>query len=151
MSELMEHLTPSYEDYIESIYDQCQQHGGSCRNVDIADDLGFSKASIARATKNLREWGYIEQERYGMITLTNKGTEYGKRILERHHTLSSFLTDILGVEPSLADEEACKIEHTISQATMDKWTSWLETCKICERREVNFDVDMSEAPAPAGE
>ena len=146
MEEHVEHLTPSYEDYIESIYDQCQQHGGSCRSVDIAEDLGFSKASVARATKNLREWGYIEQERYGMITLTTLGEEYGKRILTRHKTLSSFLTDILGVEPSLADEEACKIEHTISQATMDKWTAWLKTCRICEHRDVNFSVDMSDAP-----
>lgn len=143
-----ERLTPSYEDYIEAIYDLCSKGGGSCRSVDIAEDLGFSKASVARATKNLREGGYINQERYGLVSLTPKGEEYGKRILARHRTLSSFLTDILGVDPELADEEACKIEHTISQDTMDRWTAWLDTCKVCERREVDFVVDLSGAPTP---
>lgn len=145
---LEDHLTPSYEDYIEAIYDLCKKGGGSCRSVDIADDLGFSKASVARATKNLREGGYIDQERYGLIRLTDKGDEYGKRILARHKTLRSFLTDILGVDMETADEEACKIEHTISQQTMDRWTAWLETCKVCDRRDADFSVDMSEAPVP---
>lgn len=140
-------LTPSYEDYIEAIYDLCKQGNGSCRSVDIAEDLGFSKASVARATKNLRENGYIDQERYGLIRLTEKGEEYGQRILARHKTLRSFLTDILGVDLETADEEACKLEHTISQDTMDRWTAWLNTCKICERRDVDFAIDMSEAPS----
>lgn len=144
-----EQLSPSYEDYIEAIYDLCKQGNGSCRSVDIAEDLGFSKASVARATKNLREAGYIDQEPYGLIRLTEKGEVYGKRILARHKTLSSFLVDILGVEPETADEEACKIEHTISQTTMDRWTAWLETCKICARRDADFVVDMSDAPKPA--
>ncbi len=140
-------LTPSYEDYIEAIYDLCKQGNGSCRSVDIAEDLGFSKASVARATKNLRESGYIDQERYGLIRLTEKGEEYGQRILARHKTLRSFLTDILGVDLETADEEACKLEHTISQDTMDRWTAWLNTCKICERRDVDFAIDMREAPS----
>ena len=75
-----EHLTPSYEDYIEAIYDLCKRGGGSCRSVDIAEDLGFSKASVARATKNLREGGYIDMERYGLIRLTEKGEEMGLSI-----------------------------------------------------------------------
>ncbi len=145
---LEDHLSPSYEDYIEAIYDLCKKGGGSCRSVDIADDLGFSKASVARATKNLREGGYIDQERYGLIRLTEKGDEYGKRILARHKTLRSFLTDILGVDIETADEEACKIEHTISQQTMDRWTAWLSTCKVCDRRDADFSVDMSDAPVP---
>ena len=148
---LGDHLSPSYEDYIEAIYDLCDKGGGSCRSVDIAEDLGFSKASVARATKNLRESGYIDMERYGLIHLTEKGEEYGKRILSRHKTLSSFLIDILGVNPEVADEEACKIEHTISQDTMDRWTAWLNTCKICERREVDFAIDMTDAPKAAEE
>lgn len=142
------HLTPAYEDYIEAIYDLCTKGGGSCRSVDIAEELGFSKASVARATKNLRESGYINQERYGLVQLTEKGEAYGKRILARHHTLCSFLTDILGVEPERADDEACRIEHTISQDTMNRWTAWLETCKVCERRDVDFIIDMDGAPQP---
>lgn len=142
-----EHLTPSYEDYIEAIYDLCKKSGGSCRSVDIAGNLGFSKASVARATKNLREGGYIDMERYGLIRLTEKGEEYGKRILARHKTLSSFLTDILGVDPKVADEEACKIEHTISEETMARWTAWLSACKVCSLREHDFNIDLNDAPS----
>ncbi len=119
-------LTSSYEDYIEAIYDLSLRSGGSVRSTDVANELGFSKASVARATKNLRESGYINQERYGEITLTKKGEEYGKRILRRHHILRSFLIEVLGVEKEKANEEACEMEHTISQDTMDKWAAWFE-------------------------
>ena len=117
-------LTSSYEDYIEAIYDLSLKGDGSVRSVDVASELGFSKASVARATKNLREAGYIEQERYGEIHLTEKGKEYGRRILDRHRVLRAFLIDILGVDKETADAEACEMEHTISQNTMDKWTAW---------------------------
>lgn len=119
-------LTSSYEDYIEAIYDLSLRSDGSVRSTDVANELGFSKASVARATKNLRESGYINQERYGEITLTKKGEEYGKRILHRHHILRSFLIEVLGVEKEKANEEACEMEHTISQDTMEKWTEWFE-------------------------
>lgn len=99
-------LTSSYEDYIEAIYDLSLKGNGSVRSVDVAAELGFSKASVARATKNLREAGYIEQERCGEITLTDKGEAYGKRVLERHQVLRAFLIDILGVDVETANEEA---------------------------------------------
>ena len=117
-------LSASYEDYIEAIYDLALKSGGSVRSVDVAAELGYSKASVARATKNLREQGFIEQEHYGQITLTDKGRAYGKRILQRHQVLRGFLIDILGVDKETANEEACEMEHTISQDTMDKWANW---------------------------
>ena len=119
-------LTQSYEDYIEAIYDLAERGNGSVRSVDVANELGFSKASVARATKNLREMGYINQERYGEITLTEKGEEYGKLVIERHRVLRAFLINVLGVDKELANEEACEMEHTISQDTMDKWIAWYE-------------------------
>ena len=117
-------LSQSFEDYIEAIYDLSLTSGGSVRSVDIANELGFSKASVTRATKSLREMGYIEQERYGEITLTPKGAAYGERVLNRHRVLRGFLIDILGVDQETANEEACELEHCISQDTMDKWTEW---------------------------
>lgn len=119
-------LSSSYEDYIETIYDLAQLNGGAVRSVDVANALGFSKASVARATKNLRELGYIEQERYGEITLTDMGREYGRHILTRHKVLRAFLIDALGVDEKKANEEACKMEHTISEETMSKWIAWYE-------------------------
>lgn len=119
-------LTPSYEDYIEAIYDLALHGDGSVRSTDVADALGFSKASVARATKNLREMGYIEQERYGKITLTPAGKEYGEHILMRHRVLRAFLIDALGVDEEAANREACMMEHAISEDTMDKWIAWYE-------------------------
>lgn len=119
-------LTPSYEDYIETIYELSLQGSGSVRSTDVAGALGFSKASVARATKNLREMGYIEQERYGEITLTTMGREYGEHILLRHRVLRAFLVDALGVDEERANEEACEMEHTISEDTMKKWIAWYE-------------------------
>ena len=107
---------------IENIEALCEQRKIS--PWQLASELGFSKASVARATKNLREGGYIEQERYGEITLTEKGRAYGERVLNRHRVLRGFLVDILGVDMEVANEEACMMEHTISQDTMDKWTEW---------------------------
>lgn len=125
-------LTPSYEDYIEAIYDLALKGNGSVRSVDVANELGFSKASVARATKNLREQGYIEQERYGEITLTPKGEKYGRRVLERHQVLRGFLIDILGVDKKTANDEACELEHCISQDTMDKWAAWYKSQRTPE-------------------
>lgn len=119
-------LTPSYEDYIEAIYDLAMRGSGSVRSTDVANELGFSKASVARATKNLREMGYINQEHYGEITLTEKGREYGEHILMRHRVLRAFLIDALGVDEKTANDEACEMEHTISEDTMAKWIAWYE-------------------------
>ena len=119
-------LTPSYEDYIEAIYDLALHGDGSVRSTDVADALGFSKASVARATKNLREMGYIEQERYGEITLTPAGKEYGEHILMRHRVLRAFLIDALGVDEEAANREACMMEHALSEDTMSRWLAYLE-------------------------
>ncbi len=123
---MAEQLTESYEDYIEAIYKLSETSGRGVRSVDVACELGFSKASVARAMKNLREAGYIDQQHYGDIMLTEKGKEIGKAVLTRHRTLTRFLAEILDVDPAVANEEACRIEHTVSQDTMDKWTAWLD-------------------------
>ena len=102
--------------------------------MDVAETLGFSKASVTRASKNLREGGYIEQERYGLISITPKGAEYGRLIHNRHRALKSFLEDLLEVDPVTANEEACMIEHCISQETTERWISWMETCRGCQHR-----------------
>ena len=70
--------------------------------------------------------GYIEQERYGEITLTPAGKEYGEHILMRHRVLRAFLIDALGVDEEAANREACMMEHAISEDTMDKWIAWYE-------------------------
>ena len=123
-------LSPALEDYIEAIFDLSKRGSGSVRNIDIAEELDVTKASVVRALKHLREEGFLEQEPYGDVYLTEKGKEYGQRMIARHWALRTFLTDVLGVEPNLANKEACEMEHTISQSTIEKWVAWLKSQNI---------------------
>lgn len=120
-------LTSANEDYLEAIVELEESQGKQeIRSVDIAALLDVSKASVNKALSTLRSDGYIEQERYGRITLTDAGRAYGKEVWERHQSLRNFLVNDLGVDFETADEEACLMEHAISQDTMKKWVDFLE-------------------------
>lgn len=126
------HLTPAHEDYIEAIVKLEESQGRSeIRSVDIATMLDVSKASVNKALQALREAGYVEQERYGRITLTEEGRAYGAEIWSRHQVLRSFLVDDLGVDPEVANDEACMMEHAVSKDTMDRWVAWLDRLHRC--------------------
>ncbi len=88
------------------------------RSVDIATELGFKKSSVSVAMKHLRENNYITVTDAGFIYLTDAGKEIANMIYERHNLLSSLLTKI-GVEPKIAVEDACKIEHVISKESFE--------------------------------
>ena len=103
------------EDYLESMLMMKEQHG-YIRSVDVADHLGVTKPSVTYATKRLRENGYITMDRDGLITLTPSGMDIASRMLDRHHTLTKFLME-LGVDAETAEEDACKMEHDISEQT----------------------------------
>ena len=123
------HLTEANEDQIEAIV---MLNGGTdapVRSVDLARHMGVSKPSINKAVSLLREAGLVTQEPYGDIYLTPEGLAYGKSVLQRHVTLISFLVDVLGVNPETAEDEACRIEHTISEDTFEKWCAFTEFYK----------------------
>ena len=105
------------EDYLESMLMMKEQRG-YIRSVDVAEHLGVTKPSVTYATKRLRENGYIEMDKDGLITLTDRGMAIAAKLLDRHHTLTNFLIT-LGVDPKTAEEDACKIEHDISQQTYE--------------------------------
>lgn len=120
-------LTPAHEDYIEAIVElEESQNHPEIRSVDIANLLGVSKASVNKAVQTLRDGEYIEQERYGRITLTDSGRAYGKEIWARHNMLRAFLMEDLGVDEETAEQEACEMEHTVSHETIDRWSQWLD-------------------------
>ena len=110
-------IQKSSEDYLEMIL-MLQEKKGFVRSVDIATELCVTKPSVSYATKRLRENGYIEMDRDGLITLTDRGMAIAAKMLDRHHTLTKFLV-ALGVDKKTAEEDACKIEHDISQKTFD--------------------------------
>jgi Mn-dependent DtxR family transcriptional regulator len=122
-------LSKAGEDYLEAIYRlsrEGDQDGASVRSVDVANQLGVSKASFSKTLSVLRNAGMIEQMRYGRVTLTMLGESYGKRVWRSHRILRTYLHDELGVEKDVADEEACLLEHYLSDDTMERWCDYLE-------------------------
>lgn len=107
----------SAENYIETIY-VLKGRLGEVRSIDIANELDFSKPSVSIAMKNLRENGYAEVDSAGYINLTPAGLEIAERMYERHTILTDFLVG-LGVDPEIAAEDACRIEHVISAESFD--------------------------------
>jgi len=120
-------LTPAHEDYLEAIYQLGDKGTASVRSVDLAAKLNVSKASVNKALTNLKKERLVDQPYYGDITLTEKGHLYASSIQERHHVLYQFLVDVLGVEPPVADEEACLIEHAISDDTLRRWVNHISS------------------------
>ena len=105
----------SAEDYLERIL-QLKEKNQTVISLDIANSMNYSKASVSRAMKNLRENGYILVDQNGAITLTDKGYDIASRIYERHKTIAKVLM-MLGVSEENAYKDACKIEHDISEET----------------------------------
>lgn len=103
------------EDYLESMLMMKEQHG-YIRSVDVADHLGVTKPSVTYATKQLKQNGFITMDRDGLITLTESGMEIADRIYTRHKTLTEFFIRI-GVDEKTAREDACKVEHDLSEKT----------------------------------
>ena len=105
----------SAEDYLEMIL-MLREEKGYARSIDIASSLGVTKPSVSFAMKKLRENGYILMDEDNYITLTEAGMEIAQRIYDRHKALTTFLIQI-GVDEKTARDDACKIEHDISDET----------------------------------
>ena len=105
------------EDYLEAMLMMQEKHG-YIRSIDVAEHLGVTKPSVSYATKRLRENGYITMDRDGLITLTPSGMEIASKMLDRHRTLTQFLIAI-GVDQKTAEQDACKVEHDLSQVTYE--------------------------------
>ena len=114
-------LTKSSEDYLEAIYELAGEKNTPVRSVDIAEKLGVSRPSVNNALNILKKEQMVVQEPYGAVSLTCQGALYGQSIYYRHKTLFDFLHHILGVDEEVAEEEACEIEHTISEDTVRRW------------------------------
>ncbi len=108
-------IRESAEDYLEAMLMMRERHG-YIRSVDVSDQLGVTKPSVSYAVKRLRENGYLLMDPDGRITLTEKGEEIAQRIYTRHRVLTEYLCEI-GVPEEIAREDACKIEHDISEET----------------------------------
>ena len=108
-------ILKSSEDYLEAMLVMKERHG-YIRSIDIAEELSVTKPSVSYATKRLRENGYITMDKDGLITLTEKGMAIADRIYDRHKTLTTFLVQ-MGVNAKTAAQDACKLEHDMSDET----------------------------------
>ncbi len=111
------HLQESGEMYLETIYILSQT--SSCvRSIDVADHMGYSKPSVSRAMGILKQAGYVTADKDGFLTLTESGLNLAHKIFERHMVLTRLLTS-MGVSEATAAEDACKIEHVISEESFE--------------------------------
>ena len=105
------------EDYLEAMLMMKEKHG-YIRSIDVAEKLNVTKPSVSYATKRLKESGHITMDKDGLITLTETGMAVASEMLKRHKALTKFLI-ILGVDEDTAQEDACKLEHDLSQQSFD--------------------------------
>lgn len=117
MSYIKHRADESQEDYLETIL-MLQRRLGQVRSIDIANEMNFSKPSVSVAMKNLREKAYITMSENGFITLTESGRRRAENVLERHTILSDWLISI-GVSRQTAMEDACKVEHDLSEESFE--------------------------------
>lgn len=110
-------LKESGQMYLETIY-VLSLKSSAVRSLDVAQHMGFSKPSVSRAVGILKKNGYLLTDKDGYLTLTPEGRKIGEKIYDRHTTLTSFLIK-LGVSEKTAAEDACKMEHDISDASFD--------------------------------
>ena len=120
-------IQESAENYLETIY-IINNRKGSCRSIDIANELGYSKPSLSIAMKNLRKNGYIDVMGDGNIILLEPGLEIANRLYKRHTMLTDFLVTI-GVSSDVAAEDACRIEHILSEESIGKISEHLSSIR----------------------
>lgn len=116
---VMQLVHESGETYLETIL-VLSKRLDIVRSIDLASELNYTKPSVCRAVKLLKERGYITVERGGALKLTEAGLAEADRIYERHQVITKFFSEVLGVTPETAEEDACRIEHIISDASFEK-------------------------------
>ncbi|HAM15021.1 MAG TPA: metal-dependent transcriptional regulator [Eggerthellaceae bacterium] len=128
----MDKVSMSHEDYLEAIIMLGGSPDAPIRSVDIAKKMDVSKASVNKAVGLLKSKGYVDQPYYGDVTLTDEGYSYGQAIYKRHRYLTAFLSKGLGIEQKTAEDEACLMEHAISDDSFEKWVAYIDSLGLVE-------------------
>lgn len=125
-------LSASLEDYLEAIFWIIQSKGAS-RAKDIADRLHVKASSVTGALQALKAKKYVNYTPYDIITLTSGGLEVAKKVVRRHQILKDFFVEVLAVDADIADEGACKLEHSIPRPIVEKLVEFMEFVEVCPR------------------
>ncbi|MBR6604177.1 MAG: metal-dependent transcriptional regulator [Clostridia bacterium] len=118
------HLQESGQMYLETIYVLLKK-SSAVRAIDIGEHMGYSKPSVSRAMGLLKNAGYISVDKDGLISLSDEGRQIAEKIYERHTIITKFFVS-LGVDEENASEDACKIEHDISDASFEAIKKYVE-------------------------
>jgi DtxR family Mn-dependent transcriptional regulator len=118
-------LSASLEDYLEAIFNLVNE-SKIARSKDIAKSLGVSRASVTGALRVLKEKGLANYKPYDYVTLTENGRATAAEIAKKHKILKSFFIDVLGIEPNIAQEAACKAEHALGPGIIAKLLCFIE-------------------------
>ena len=119
------------EEYLETILYLTNKNKGPAKTSQIAEELKLSPPSVTEMIRKLSESGFIEYTPYHGVTLTSKGCAEAIRIRRRHQLLETFLVDVLDLDPQSAHTEACEMEHSISESTLEKICTYLGHPEIC--------------------
>lgn len=122
---MADNLYESGEDYLETIL-RLQKRQGQVRSIDIANELDYSKPSISRAMKVLQEKGLVYMDEKKFIHLTDEGHEIAVKVYRRHLLIKEALETFLGLDAQLAERDACRIEHIISEEAVERIRELLE-------------------------
>ncbi len=125
-------LSASLEDYLEAIYHLVVKTR-IARSRDIAERLKVNRSSVTGALQSLADKGLVNYEPYEAITLTRKGKAVAKDVVRRHETLRDFLVKVLSVEPVMADEAACRMEHAIPPPVLERLIEFVKFVEVCPR------------------
>ena len=125
-------ITSTMEDYLEAIF-KLDREKGAIRVKNIAKKLGVKMPTVTNMLKTLSDRGFIDYEKHEYLELTEEGLKVGREIERRHNAIKSLLTDILKLDPVIADEEACKMEHGMSSETLVRLTKFIEFVQSCPR------------------
>ncbi len=124
----MDKLSFAMENYLETIY-ELSGGGAGARISDIAQRLGVAKASANNAMSTLAQKGLITNEKYKEVFLTEKGRQIAELTSKKHHVIRRYFTEILNIDPAIADEDACAIEHVISDRSIEAMQTHLQNKK----------------------
>lgn len=124
--------TASMEDYLEVIGNLIKE-GEPVKVTKISNVLGVKKPSVVYALNKLSEAGLVVHQRYGGVELTPEGARIAENVQRRHQTLRSFLVNLLGIDPQVADEDACRMEHSLSPISLERLEKFLEFVLGCPR------------------
>jgi DtxR family transcriptional regulator, Mn-dependent transcriptional regulator len=129
MTEVAE-LSASLEDYVEAIFN-ISAESRVARVKDIASEVGVNKSSVTGALRLLASKGLVNYDPYSLVTLTTSGERVARTVVKRHKVLARFLQGVLGVEPHLAEENACRLEHAMEPAILARLTKFVEFLDVC--------------------